>query len=110
MRQASLTIQHRLGMRSCLTNAASSARSRFGVCLELGNLHEEVKVVDTWLTLLRRPILVHSVEANAFHLGTWLDPLVSVEDLEASRLMTVRSAAVTQQLLSVIPAVVKAQG
>ena len=55
--------------KSCLNNAASSAMSRFGIWLEF-NHWEGIRVVGTWLELLRRPMLVHPVEATARHQRT----------------------------------------
>jgi len=45
------------------------------------------------------------LEATARHQRTWLDPFFTAEELAAFKLMAVRSAVVTQQLLPLIPAV-----
>ena len=97
-------MQQRLGIWIYLTNTASSAQTRFGICLEHSCLDDEVEVVGTWLALLRRPMLVHSVEATACDVGTWLDPLFTIGDVDAFGLMASSSGAVTQHLLSMIPA------
>ena len=98
-------MQQRLEMRMLLTNAASSARARFGIHLDHGFSDDEVEVVDMWLALLRRPMLVHPAEATACDIRTWLDPLSTVHDIYAFDLVESSSAAVTQQSLSMIPAV-----
>ena len=98
-------MQQRLEMGTLLTNAASSARTRFGIHLEHSCSDDEVEVVDMWLALLRRPMLVHPVEATACDISTWLDPLFTVDDIYAFELVESSSAAVTQHLLSMIPAV-----
>ena len=52
-------MQQRLELGALLTNAASSARARFDIHLEHSCLDGEVEVVDMWLALLRRPMLVN---------------------------------------------------
>ena len=97
-------MQQRLEMRILLTNAASSARTRFGIHLEHGCSDDEVEVVDMWLALLRRPMLFYSVEATACDIRTWLDPFSAVDDIYALELVVSSSAAVTQHFLSMIRA------
>jgi hypothetical protein len=78
--------------------------SRFGFRLEFTHWGA-LLLVGTWLELLRRPILVYPLEATARHQRTWLGLFFTAEELEAFKLMTVRSAAATQQLLPRISAV-----
>ena len=49
--------------------------------------------------------IAHSAEATACDIRTWLDPLFTVDDIYAFELVESSSAAVTQHLLSMIPAV-----
>ena len=51
-------MQQRLEMWILLTNAASSARTRFSIHLEHSCSDDEVEVVGMWLALLRRPMLL----------------------------------------------------
>ena len=95
-------MQQCLEMGTLLTNAASSARARFGIHLEHSCSDEKVEVVDMWLALLRRPMLVHPVEATACDISTWLDPLFTVDDYDAFELVASSSAAVTRHFLSMI--------
>ena len=74
-------IVQRFEMRTLLENAASSARTRFGIHLEHGFSDDEVEIVGTWLALLGRPMLVHPAEATACDTRTWLDPLFTVDDI-----------------------------
>ena len=97
-------MQQRLEMRLLLTNAASSARARFGIHLEHGFSDGEIEVVDMWLALLRRPMFVHPVEATACDIRTWLDPLSTDDDIYAFGLAESSSETVTQHFLSMIPA------
>ena len=50
-------------LRQCLSDVASSAQRRFGIRLEQQDF-EEIRVIDAWQTLLRRPRSAHSASAR----------------------------------------------